>query len=507
MDSAERVIDSRHTEAGERPLLAVLRGARHDPPPVWLMRQAGRYLPEYRALRETKGGFLELCYDSAAAAEVTLQPIHRFGFDGAILFSDILIVPHALGQTLAFEAGEGPWLSPPLVDAALAGLRPDPSRLEPIYGTVRRVAAALPTTTTFLGFAGSPWTVATYMVAGRGSKEQGEARRYAYRDPGGFAAIITAIEEATIDYLSGQIVAGVHAVQLFDSWSGSLAPSEFERWVVTPTARIVAALRMRHPQIPVIGFPKGAGGKLAAYARETGVDALGLDEAVDPAWADAVLPRDLPVQGNLDPLALIAGGDALDAAIDRIRAAFPERPHIFNLGHGHPARHADRACRAAARAPAGGPSMSGWLGDAYLWVKAAHLIFVIFWMAGLFMLPRFYVYHFGAAPGSTEDRLWVDRERRLLRIIVNPAMIAVWVLGLMLAANIGLFEGAPGLGWLHAKLALVFALSGYHGWLAAYRAKLARGERPGTERTLRLMNEVPGIATVVIVVLVIVRPF
>ena len=321
-------------DPADRALLAVLKGERRDPPPVWLMRQAGRYLPEYRALRETKGGFLELCYDSEAAAEVTLQPIRRFGFDGAILFSDILIVPHALGQDLRFEAGEGPRLSPTLVDTALDSLAAVPARLEPIYGTVRRVAAALPPTTTFLGFAGSPWTVATYMVAGRGSKDQAETRRTAYRDPGVFAAIIGAIETATIDYLSGQIEAGVHAVQLFDSWSGSLAPAEFERWVIAPTARIVAALHARHPDVPVIGFPKGAGGKLPAYARETGADAIGIDETVDPVWANAALPEGLPVQGNLDPLALIAGGAALDTAIDAIRAAFRTRPHVFNLGHG-----------------------------------------------------------------------------------------------------------------------------------------------------------------------------
>ncbi|MET0269055.1 MAG: uroporphyrinogen decarboxylase [Sphingomonas sp.] len=318
----------------DRPLLAVLRGERRDPPPVWLMRQAGRYLPEYRALRETKGGFLELCYDSDAAAEVTLQPIRRFGFDGAILFSDILVIPHALGQDLRFEAGEGPRLSPTLLETALESLTAYPERLEPIYGTVQRVAAALPARTTFLGFAGSAWTVATYMVAGRGSKEQAEARRYAYRDPAGFEAVLRAIESTTITYLSGQIQAGVHAVQLFDSWAGSLAPAEFERWVIAPTRRIVAGVKALHPDTPVIGFPKGAGGKLAAYARETGVDALGLDETVDPVWANDVLPAGLPVQGNLDPLALITGGDALETGVTRIRAAFPDRPHVFNLGHG-----------------------------------------------------------------------------------------------------------------------------------------------------------------------------
>ncbi len=320
--------------AETRPLLAVLRGERRDPPPVWLMRQAGRYLPEYRELRATKGGFLAMAYDSDAAAEITLQPIRRFGFDGAILFSDILVIPHALGQDLRFEAGEGPRLSPTLLDTTLDGLTAAPERLLPIYGTIERVRKALPAETTFLGFAGSPWTVATYMVAGQGSKEQAEARRFAYRDPSAFAAIIERLVEATTDYLSRQIEAGVDAVQLFDSWSGSLAPREFERWVIAPTAEIVRRLHERHPGTPIIGFPKGAGGKLPAYARETGVDAIGLDETVDPIWANQVLPQGLPVQGNLDPLVLIAGGEAQDAAVDAIRASFPDRPHVFNLGHG-----------------------------------------------------------------------------------------------------------------------------------------------------------------------------
>ena len=320
--------------ADPRPLLAVLKGERRDPPPVWLMRQAGRYLPEYRALRAEKGGFLELAYDSDCAAEITLQPIRRFGFDGAILFSDILVIPHALGQDLRFEAGEGPRLSPTLVDHALTSLSAVLERLLPIYDTVRKVRAALPPATTFLGFAGSPWTVATYMVAGQGSKDQAETRRMAYRDPAAFGAIIDALVDATADYLSQQIDAGVDAVQLFDSWSGSLAPREFERWVIAPTVELVKRLHARHPGVPVIGFPKGAGGKLPAYARETGVDAVGLDETVDPVWANANLPARLPVQGNLDPLALIAGGARLDEAIDAIRGAFPERPHVFNLGHG-----------------------------------------------------------------------------------------------------------------------------------------------------------------------------
>jgi uroporphyrinogen decarboxylase len=306
-------------------------------PPVWLMRQAGRYLPEYRALRTEKGGFLALATDPVAAAEVTLQPIRRFGFDGAILFSDILMVPWALGQDLSFGAGEGPRLEPRLVDHALAALTPARARLEPVYGTVRLVAAELAEKspqTTFLGFAGSPWTVATYMVAGQGSRDQHETRSFAYRDPGAFGAIIDAVVELTVDYLSGQIAAGVEAVQLFDSWAGSLSPAQFERWVIEPNARIVAALKARHPSTPIIGFPKGAGGKLPDYAAGVAPDALGLDETVSPEWADRVLPAGLPVQGNLDPMALIAGGAELDGALDRILAAFANRPHIFNLGHG-----------------------------------------------------------------------------------------------------------------------------------------------------------------------------
>ncbi len=321
-------------EPSAKPLLGVLQGQRAARPPMWLMRQAGRYLPEYRALRAEKGGFLALATDPASAAEVTIQPIRRFGFDGAILFSDILMVPWAMGQDLTFGVGEGPRLAPRLAEHALGDLSAVIARLDPVYATVRRVAGMLPAATTFLGFAGSPWTVATYMVAGQGSKDQAETRAMAYRDPVAFAAIIDAITALTIDYLSGQIEAGVEAVQIFDSWAGTLSPAQFERWVIAPNAAIVAGLKARHPDVPIIGFPKGAGGKLPAYARETGVDAVGLDETVDPRWAHANLPDNMPVQGNLDPLALIAGGDALDAAVDRILAAFPDRPHVFNLGHG-----------------------------------------------------------------------------------------------------------------------------------------------------------------------------
>ncbi len=316
------------------PLLDTLKGIRQPTAPVWLMRQAGRYLPEYRELRAEKGGFLELVYDSEAAAEITVQPIRRFGFDGAILFSDILIVPHAMGQGLAFMAGEGPKLSPTLLEVRLSDFAPALHHFDPVYETVRLTRAQLPANVTMLGFAGSPWTVATYMIAGEGSKDQGQARLLAYRDPARLQAIIDAIIAHSVTYLRGQIDAGAEAVQLFDSWAGSLAPDQFEKWVIAPNARITAALKESHPDTPVIGFPKGAGAKLPAYARETGVDAVGLDETLDPVWAHQSLPEGMPVQGNLDPLLVEAGGPALPARVKAIIAAFEDRPHVFNLGHG-----------------------------------------------------------------------------------------------------------------------------------------------------------------------------
>jgi uroporphyrinogen decarboxylase len=323
-------------------LLDTLRGTPAKPDskaesgarPIWLMRQAGRYLPEYRELRAEKGGFLALVYDTDAAAEITLQPIRRFGFDGAILFSDILIVPYAMGQDLQFLAGEGPKLSPRLVDHALDSLVAVPERLTPIYETVRKVRSQLDADKTMLGFAGSPWTVATYMVAGEGSRDQHDTRAMAYRDPQAFQAIIDAVTQVTVEYLCGQIEAGAEAVQLFDSWAGSLSPAQFTQWVIAPNATIVAAVKARHPETPIIGFPKGSGEKLPAYARETGVDAVGIDETIDPLWAARELPQGMPVQGNLDPLLLLAGGDALDRGVRAVLDAFADRPHVFNLGHG-----------------------------------------------------------------------------------------------------------------------------------------------------------------------------
>jgi uroporphyrinogen decarboxylase len=315
-------------------ILRVLAGESLEVPPVWLMRQAGRYLAEYRALRAEKGGFLDLVTDPEAATEVTLQPIRRFGFDAAILFSDILIVPWAMGQDLAFLVGEGPQLSPPLASAAFESLVPRPERAAPVFETVARVRASLDPSRALIGFAGSPWTVATYAVAGEGSRDQEAARLMAWMDEARFAGLIDAIVEATASYLLAQVRAGADVLMLFDSWSGSLAPGQFERWVIAPTARLVEMIRARHAELPIIGFPRGAGTRIPAYVRETRVTAVGLDETVDPVWANATLPEGLPVQGNLDPLAVIAGGPVLEAEVRRIVAAFRGRPHIFNLGHG-----------------------------------------------------------------------------------------------------------------------------------------------------------------------------
>jgi uroporphyrinogen decarboxylase len=322
-------------DSADKLLLAVVKGERRDPPPLWLMRQAGRYLPEYRRLREDKGSFLDLVYDSDAAAEVTLQPLERFpALDAAIIFSDILIVPFALGQNLTFTSGEGPRLTPPLATTPIDQLKPYPARLEPIYETVRKVRERLAPEKALIGFAGSPWTVASYMVAGHGSRDQSDARRLAYLQPDAFAELVERIEQVTINYLRGQAEAGAEVVQLFDSWSGSLAPAEFQKWVIEPTSRIVAALRKSHPTVPVIGFPRGAGEKILTYTTDTGITAVSLDETVDPMWAAKNLPENFPVQGNLDPLALLAGGHQLREAVGRILDAFAGRPHILNLGHG-----------------------------------------------------------------------------------------------------------------------------------------------------------------------------
>lgn len=316
--------------------LRTLSGEKTDKPPLWLMRQAGRYLPEYREIRAKAGGFLELCYNPEFAAEVTLQPIRRFGFDAAILFSDILVVPHALGQKLWFAEGEGPRLEP-IADAQRLGeIREeiDQDVLAPVYETVRRVKAALPRETALIGFCGAPWTVATYMVAGRGTPDQGPAKALFDRDPELFERLIDRIVTSSIAYLSGQIAAGVEAVQIFDSWAGSLGGADFERWCIAPTRRIVEAVRARYPEVKIIGFPRGAGRLIPAYVEATGVDAVGLETEIDRAFARDEIQRLVPVQGNLDPQVLRTGGAELDREVAEIRAAFGTGPFVFNLGHG-----------------------------------------------------------------------------------------------------------------------------------------------------------------------------
>jgi uroporphyrinogen decarboxylase len=317
-------------------ILDVLAGQRCVIPPIWMMRQAGRYLPEYRAVREKAGSFLDLCFTPELATEVTLQPIRRFNLDAAILFSDILVVPHALGQTVSFVTGEGPRLTPAIDGDNVAGFakRLDLSTLAPVFETIRRVKPALPAHVALLGFCGAPWTVATYMVAGQGTPDQGPARLMAYRDPVGFARLIDALTDASIDYLVGQLKSGVDAVQVFDTWAGILPPEEFERWCVEPMRRIVAGVRSSVPGGKIIGFPRGAGASLLRYVERVEVDAVGLDWSIDRDFARREIQSRVAVQGNLDPIALLAGGEALDRAVDAVLAAFAEGPFIFNLGHG-----------------------------------------------------------------------------------------------------------------------------------------------------------------------------
>ena len=321
---------------GTKPLLDVLDGHRHPVPPIWLMRQAGRYLPEYRAVREKAGGFLDLCFNPELAAEVTLQPVRRFGFDAAILFSDILVVPLALGRKVEFLAGEGPKLEPLRDAAALNGMREtvDENVLAPVYETVRRVKSAVNDRTALIGFCGGPWTVATYMVAGEATPDQGPARLFAYRDPGNFSRLIDRLVQASIEYLVGQLRAGAEVVQIFDTWAGVLGPEQFQRWCIEPTQKIVAGVREKVRNAKIIGFPRGAQAMALPYVEMTGVNAIGIDWTFARAIARDVLQPRVAVQGNVDPLALLAGGAALDREVDEVMTMLSGGPLVFNLGHG-----------------------------------------------------------------------------------------------------------------------------------------------------------------------------
>ncbi len=319
-----------------KPLLDVLSGHRRKTPPIWMMRQAGRYLPEYRALRAKAGSFLDLCFTPEYAAEVTLQPIRRFNFDAAIIFSDILVIPHALGRSVRFEAGEGPRLDPLDTPEKIATLSPraDFAKLEPVFEALRRVRSELDSNVALIGFCGAPWTVATYMVAGQGTPDQAPARILAYSHPDAFGKIIDTLVESSIQYLLGQLQAGADVLQIFDTWAGILPPREFARWSIEPTRRIVEGVRQVAPGAKIIGFPRGAGALLPDYVEATGVDAVSIDWAAEPSLIRNRVQNRVAVQGNLDPLALIAGGAALDRAIDDVLSSYASGRLIFNLGHG-----------------------------------------------------------------------------------------------------------------------------------------------------------------------------
>lgn len=321
-----------------KPFLAALAGQVIRPAPIWLMRQAGRYLPEYRALRKQAANFLDFCFRPELAVEATLQPIRRYAFDGAVLFSDILTIPWALGQKVEFLEGEGPRLAPLRVAADLDRLELEGvvARLSPVYQTVTGVAAALPKETALIGFAGAPWTVAAYMIEGSGSKDFLIAKQWALSHPELFQRLLSILVAATVEHLSAQIAAGAEVVQIFDSWAGALAETEFRHWVIAPAREIALALKARHPTVPLIGFPRGAGGMLGVYGRETGVTAIGLDTNVPLAWALSELPPDMPVQGNLDPAILVIGGAVMEERVRGILSQAEGRPLIFNLGHGVP---------------------------------------------------------------------------------------------------------------------------------------------------------------------------
>jgi uroporphyrinogen decarboxylase len=319
-----------------KPLLRVLEGKREAIPPIWLMRQAGRYLPEYREVREAAGGFLDLCFNPELAAKVTLQPVRRFGLDAAILFSDILVVPLALGRRVWFVEGEGPRLEPLQNAKELLSLQPDENThiLLPIYETVGSVKGELGAQTGLIGFCGAPWTVATYMIAGQGTPDQGPAKQIAAREPEAFQHLIDCLVDASADYLAKQLEAGADVVQIFDTWAGALSGDDFERWCVQPTKRLIGKLREKRPGAKVIGFPRGANKNIPRYVAETKVDAVSLGNEINRNFARDEIQAHVPVQGNVDPEALLEGGAALDREVDEVMIAFGGGPLIFNLGHG-----------------------------------------------------------------------------------------------------------------------------------------------------------------------------
>lgn len=319
----------------QKKMIAALEGKILPSPPMWLMRQAGRYLPEYRQVRTQAGSFLDLCFNAKLAAEVTLQPIRRFGFDASILFSDILVIPHAMGQKVSFEEGHGPRLEPMLDETSIAKYeRFDLDRLEAVLEAVELIKAALPKETTFIGFCGSPWTVASYMIAGQGSRDLATVRLFAFRHPQAFGRLMDALVAASIEYLAAQAKAGVEVVQIFDSWAGLLPPDQFTAWCIEPTVKIVEALRVKCPSLKIMCFPREAGSKLKSFSERVKADGLAIGTAEDVGVVRSQVGADVVLQGNLDPLALVAGGAALEDSVRRVKASFAGSPYIFNLGHG-----------------------------------------------------------------------------------------------------------------------------------------------------------------------------
>lgn len=339
-------------QTADKPFLRALAGETMTPPPFWLMRQAGRYLPEYRATRADAGSFLDLCYNPELACEVTLQPLRRYHMDAAILFSDILVIPDALGRSVAFKQGEGPVLNPMTSRADVDALMVSnvTTHLAPVLETVRRIKASLPEKTALIGFCGAPWTVATYMIEGGSSKDYAKTKEWAYGRPADFQALIDALVQSSSDYLIAQIAAGAEAVQIFDSWAGVLPEEEFRRWVMAPIKAMVERVKSVYPSVPVIGFPRGAGLLYEDFAREVGCDAVSLDTTVPLDWAAKVIQPLVTVQGNLDPIHLVSGGEAMDRAIDRILNTLGRGPFVFNLGHGiTPAAPPEHVARLAER--------------------------------------------------------------------------------------------------------------------------------------------------------------
>ncbi|KAG1651460.1 Uroporphyrinogen decarboxylase [Nymphon striatum] len=480
----------------QRKIIEVMSGVSQTVPPIWVMRQAGRYLPEYRELRKSAKNFLEFCYTPDMAVEATMQPIRRFGFDGAILFCDILVMPDALGRDVHFVTGEGPRMTPITIDEINA-LNTDNvlTHLEPVFETINRLRSELNNETTLLGFCGAPWTVATYMIAGRGTPDQSPSRLFMYNEPEALARLLDILADASAEYLIAQIDAGADAVKIFDSWSGVLDEEAFERNCVAPVKRIVDKVRAERPTAKIIAFPKGAGHFYKGYREKTGVDMIALDWTIPLSFA-ADLQKEGAVQGNMDPLRVVSGKKAIKEGVDRIMDALERKASGDNAA----------LKAAAAIAVFTAFAFAVWffeIGDLYSWLKAFHVIAVISWMAGMVYLPRLFVYHTDSEVGSVQSETFKIMEKRLLKIIMTPAMLFTWVFGIILAY----YSGAYLEIWFVLKLILVICMSACHGFFAKSVKAFAIDANYKTAKQWRLYNEIPTILMIFIVIMVFVKPF